>query len=314
MRYVKKLKEVGKNKIKIAGGKGASLGELANIKLNVPDGYVILTVAFEKFLKDTDINVEIDSIFEKINPNDLNSIQKSSEIIYSLIMSKEIPKEIVKEIMLNFKTLKSKYVAVRSSATSEDSINAAWAGQLNTYLNTQKNDLILNIKKCWASLFTPRALLYRIEKGLTDQYISVAIVIQKMIESDESGVAFSVHPLTKDNNQIVIEACFGLGEAIVSGEITPDNYVIDKTNLKIIDININNKIKGLYKNKKGKNEWKQLKNKGKDQVLSKKEIIGLCEIIKKIEQHYKCPVDVEWAKEKNTFYILQSRPITTLLK
>jgi len=220
----------------------------------------------------------------------------------SLIINNEMSKDLVDEILLNFKKLGSKFVAVRSSATSEDSKNAAWAGQLNTYLNTTKKDLIMNIKKCWASLFSPRAFLYRSENKLNKKNISVAVVVQKMIESDESGVAFSVHPLTKDKNQIIIEACFGLGEGIVSGEITPDSYVVDKSDWNIIDININNKIKGLYKDKNGINLWKQLKKKGNDQVLSKKEIIKLGKIIEKIENHYKMPVDIEWAKEKVNFY------------
>ena len=314
MKYIKNLNDINRRDINIAGGKGASLGELIKSKINVPDGYVILTCAFDKFIKDTNVIVKIDSALDSINPKDINSVKRSSEIIESAITSKEIPEEVLNEILLSYERLNTKFVAVRSSATSEDNINAAWAGQLNTYLNTTKKDLIINIKKCWASLFTPRALLYRIEKKLNNKKISVGVIIQKMINSEESGVAFSVHPLTKNKNHIVIEACFGLGEAIVSGEITPDRYVLDKANWNIIDININDKIKGLYRDKNGINNWKKLKKRGRVQVLSKNEIIRLGKLIKKIEQHTKMPIDIEWAKVKNKFFILQSRPITTLLE
>jgi len=314
MEYIKNLNDLNKKDVPIAGGKGASLGELMNSQINVPKGYVILTNAFNKFLKETGINTEINTLLNSINPKDIDRLKESSKIIKSKIMSKDIPEKIVNEIIFSYKKLKEKFVAVRSSATSEDGINAAWAGQLNTYLNTSEKDLLINIKKCWASLFNPGALLYRIERKLDKEVISVAIIIQKMINSEESGVAFSVHPITKDKNQIIIEACFGLGEAIVSGEITPDSYVVDKIDWKIIDINISNKIKGLYKDKKGKNNWKNLKKKEGKMVLSKKEIINLGKLIKKIENHYKMPVDIEWAKEKNNLFILQSRPITTLFE
>jgi pyruvate,water dikinase len=313
MRYVRNLNSINKNDVEIAGGKGASLGELINSNIEVPGGFVILTNAFEEFIKETDVTIEIDSELDSINLKDINSINKASERINFAIVSKDIPKEIKAEIIKSYEKSKSKYVAVRSSATSEDSANAAWAGQLNTYLNTSKKDLILNIKKCWASLFTPRALIYRFEKKLDNEKISVAVVVQKMIDSSESGIAFSVHPLTRDKNQIVIEACFGLGEAIVSGEITPDSYILDKVDWKVLDVNINNKVKGLYKNKKGENKWKELKEMGGNQVLTEDKIIEIGKIVKKIEDHYKFPVDVEWAIEKNKIVILQSRPITTLL-
>jgi len=168
------------------------------------------------------------------------------------------------------------------------------------------------VKKCWASLFTPRAIFYRFEQKLNKDKISVAVVVQKMIDSKESGIAFSVHPVTQDENQIIIEAGFGLGEAIVSGSITPDSYIVDKQDFNILDINVNKQTKALYKKTNGGNEWKELKEKCKKQVLTEKEIIELSKLIVKIENHYGFPCDIEWAKEKGKFYIVQSRPITTL--
>ncbi len=297
----------------IAGGKGASLGEMASAGFPVPPGFVILSDAFEKFLEETDLNVEIDSILHSVNHREMHTVEDASEKIKALILNARMPKVIADEIQKFFKKLNSKFVAVRSSATSEDSASAAWAGQLDTYLNTTEKDLLENVKKCWASLFTPRAIFYRFEKELHKQKISVAVVVQKMIESEISGVAFSVHPVTQDKNQLIIEAGFGLGEAIVSGQITPDSYVVEKQPRRIIDKNVQAQSQGLYRAEKGGNEWRNIpKEKGEKQVLSDKEILELSEIILRIENHYGFPVDIEWAFEKGKFYIVQSRPITTL--
>lgn len=312
MEIVRNFSKLNKKDVTLAGGKGASLGEMTQAGIPVPEGYVILSGAFEQFIKETDLNVEIDAILETVKHEEVHTVEEASEKIQSLIINSEIPKNIEKEILSSFEKLGAEFVAVRSSATSEDSASAAWAGQLDTFLNTTKDSLLENVRKCWASLFTPRAIFYRFEKDLHGTSISVAVVVQKMIGSEESGIAFSVHPVTEDPNQLIIEAGFGLGEAIVSGQITPDSYVVDKQDWHIIDINVNEQEKGLYKKEGGGNEWKDLKEKGKEQVLNEKEIIELSKLIIKIENHYGFPCDIEWAKEKGKFYITQSRPITTL--
>ncbi|MEI6588262.1 MAG: PEP/pyruvate-binding domain-containing protein, partial [Candidatus Moraniibacteriota bacterium] len=200
-------------------------------------------------------------------------------------------------------------------ATAEDGAQAAWAGQLESYLNTTQKTLLENVQKCWASLFTPRAIFYRFEKKLHNQEISVAVVIQKMIQSEISGIAFSVHPVTEDYSQLIIEAGLGLGEAIVSGSITPDAYVVSKKPKKIKDINISEQANGLFKKADGGNAWQDISRKeGKKQKLSKKQILELSDLIIKIENHYQFPVDIEWAYENRQFYIVQSRPITTLTR
>ena len=313
--YIKDFKNLNKHDTAIAGGKGASLGEMTQTGIPVPPGFVILSAAFEKFLEETDLNIEINSILHSVNLQEIHTVEDASEKIESLILNAEIPKIIADEIQKNFRKIKSKFVAVRSSATAEDSSTAAWAGQLESYLNTTNTNLLENIKKCWASLFTPRAIFYRFEKKLHQQKISVAVVVQKMIESEMSGVAFSVHPVTQDKNQIIIEAGFGLGEAIVSGQITPDSYVVIKKPKKIIDKNIQIQARGLYRATGGGNEWRNIPKKiGEKQVLSDKEILKLSNIILKIENHYGFPCDIEWARANGVFYILQSRPITTLNK
>ncbi len=309
---IKSISELTREDVGLAGGKGASLGEMTRAGLPVPPGFVILSTAFEKFLKETDLNIEIESILDSVNHEEMHTIEGASEKIGALILGAEMPKDIAGEIQYFFKNLNSKYIAVRSSATAEDSASAAWAGQLESYLNTTEANLLENVKKCWASLFTPRAIFYRFEKNLHKQKISVAVVVQKMVESEKSGIAFSVHPVTQDRNQLIIEAGFGLGEAIVSGQITPDSYVVEKEPRKIIDINVSQQERGLYRKENGGNEWRDLGEKGQGQVLDKTQILELSKIVLGIENHYGFPCDIEWAFEKGKFYITQSRPITTL--
>ena len=290
MELLRNFDKINKNDISLAGGKGASLGEMIQAGISVPDGFVILSTAFEKFLEETDLNVEIEAILDSVNHKEIHTVENASEKIKSLILQMEIPKDIIVEIQKFFKKLDVKYVAVRSSATAEDSASAAWAGQLESYLNTVEENLLENIKKCWASLFTPRAIFYRFEKDLHKQKISVAVVVQKMVESEKSGIAFSVHPVTQDQNQLIIEAALGLGEAIVSGQITPDSYVVEKQPRRIIDKNLQTQ----------------------KSVLSDQEILELSELVLKIEKHFDFPCDIEWAYKNQKFYIVQSRPITTL--
>ncbi|MBI5138419.1 MAG: hypothetical protein HZA95_01310 [Candidatus Vogelbacteria bacterium] len=349
MELIRKFSQINKNDAPLAGGKGASLGEMSQAGFPVPPGFVVIATTFDKFLRETDLEQEIEAILDTVNHEEVHTVEHASEKIQALISSAKMPDNIAETIMSSYQLLSRPttkvvgrlpegstlglnprggedfFVAVRSSATAEDSASAAWAGQLDTYLNTTEGTLLVNVKKCWASLFTPRAIFYRFEKGLRKSKISVAVVIQKMVESDVSGIAFSVHPVTEDRNQLIIEAGFGLGEAVVSGEITPDSYVVEKEPLQIIDKNVSEQGRGLYRGQearllnasrslasKGPNEWRDLGEKGKNQKLTDNQIIELSEMIIKIENHYGFPCDIEWALEGLTFYITQSRPITTL--
>ena len=308
----KNLNNLSKTDTDIAGSKGASLGEMIKAKIPVPGGFVVLATAFEEFLSETDLNTEIESLLHEVNKQDVNSVDQASNKIRDLILNADFPKDIAKEITKEFFKLKTKYVAVRSSATAEDSSVASWAGELESYLNTTKTNLLENIKKCWASLFTPRAIFYRFEKKLHKTKVSVAVVIQKMIQSEISGICFTVHPVTKDHDQMVIEAGYGLGEAIVGGMITPDTYVVQKAEKRILDKNISKQEKMIVK-KIDDNIDKQVPMlKQEKQKLSDKEILKLSQICEKIEKHYKIPQDIEWAFAKDKFLIVQSRPITTL--
>lgn len=313
MTYTNPFRSLNKTKADIAGGKGASLGEMLNAGIPVPDGFVVLSTTFDYFLNKAGLTKKIESILKEVDVKVLDSIEDASKNIQQLIKQAELSPEIAEEIFSQFESLQAEFVAVRSSATAEDGADHAWAGQLDSYLNTTTNELLENIKRCWASLFTPRAIFYRFEKNLQQQNISVAVVVQKMIDSEMSGVAFSVHPVTQDKNRLVIEAGIGLGEAIVSGQITPDNYVVEKVPRSIVDLYVEMQERGLFRANSGGNEWQKITEpKASSQVLTKEQILELAEIIVKIENHYGFPCDIEWAFADNNFYIVQSRPITTL--
>ncbi|MDP1884542.1 MAG: PEP/pyruvate-binding domain-containing protein [Candidatus Moranbacteria bacterium] len=315
MELLRTFRDLGKGDADIAGGKGASLGEMTQAGVPVPPGFVVLAGTFEKFLEETDLGVEVDAILHTVDHNAMHTVEEASEKIQTLIKSAQMPGDIAREIAEEFKKLGAEFVAVRSSATAEDGAENAWAGQLDSYLNTTEKDLLEKVQYCWASLFTPRAIFYRFEKNLHKQKISVAVVVQKMVESEVSGIAFSVHPVTEDRNQLIIEAGFGLGEAIVSGQITPDSYVVEKNPRNILDINISTQTRGIYRATNGGNEWKDIPEpQASSQVLTPEQILELSEIILGIEKHYGFPCDIEWAYEAGKFYIVQSRPITTLAK
>lgn len=313
MKFIKDLKEISKEDVSIAGGKGANLGELIKIGMPVPDGFVILAQAFEHFLKETDIEAEIQARWDKINIKDVGSIEEASEIIRSLILDGEFPEDLGDEILHAFDRLGARYVAVRSSATAEDTKIDSWAGELETYLNTTKEDLLENIKRCWASLYTPRAIFYRFGRKLDHKPILVAVVVQKMIQSETSGVCFTVHPVTKDKDQMLIEACWGLGESLVAGQCTPDSYVITKKSFRILDVNNNLQERMIVSGGEKTQAVPVPKFKREKQKLSGGQIGELAKLCIEIEDHFKAPQDVEWALDRdNKFWILQSRPITTL--
>lgn len=309
--YIHKLSELSKDSTAQAGGKAASLGELINAGIQVPDGFIVTTEAFDDFLSETDLLQEIKSELSDVDKSIIHTIENAANNIQGLILKQDVPENLVAKLLEEFKALGSEYVAVRSSATSEDGKDHAWAGQLDSYLNVTEENLVESIQKCWASLFTPRAIFYRFENGLQDADVSVAVVVQTMVQSKKSGIAFSVHPITEDVNQMVIEAGFGLGEAIVSGQITPDSYVVSKKDTAVIDVNVNKQTKALYKGSEG-NDWKELGKEGTDRVLSDDNVSELSKLIVEIEKHYSSPQDIEWAYADGKFYITQSRPITTL--
>ena len=310
--FIKNFKQLSKSDVGEAGGKGASLGEMTQAGIPVPPGFVVLASAFDRFLAETDLTQEIEAQLDKVNYEDVASVDRASRVIQDLIHDAKFPEDLEKDIISEFESLGAEFVAVRSSATAEDSSVASWAGELESYLNTTQETLLANVKRCWASLFTPRAIVYRNEKGMRDTHVSVAVVVQKMVQSDVSGISFTVHPVTKDVNQMIIEACWGLGEYIVGGIVTPDSYVIDKRNGSLIDVNVAEQETMLKRGADGNEEVKVPGDRKDKQKIDGAQIAQLAEVCTNIEKHYGFPCDIEWGMEAGEFYVVQSRPITTL--
>lgn len=310
--HLKLLKDLSLQDRPRAGGKGASLGELISLGLNVPPGFVILASAFNNFCRSSILGQDIKSLMSQVKASDMNSIDQASRIIKSSIAGIKIPAEIESEILAAYEKFGTSPVAVRSSATAEDSESASWAGELSTFLNIDREHLVESVRKCWASLFTQRAIFYRLEKSLSNEEISVAVVVQKMIPAEVSGVVFTVHPVTKDKNQMIIEAGWGLGEAIVSGQITPDNYVVDKAQGSILEKTVARQTEMIKADKVGIAKITVSEADQEKVKLDEEKILELARICQKIEKHFGSPCDIEWAMAGGQVYILQSRPITTL--
>jgi len=312
VRLIKDFKNLAKKDTNIAGGKGASLGEMTGAGIPVPPGFVVLAASFDQFINEAKLAKKIDEKLAEVKTENIKLLDKISEEIRNLILQAPMPKEIAADIEKHFAELDAELVAVRSSATAEDGCTASWAGELESYLNTTRETLLKNVQRCWASLFTPRAIIYRIEKKMQADAVSVAVVVQKMVQSDVSGITFTVHPVTKDTNQMVIEAGWGLGEAIVGGLVTPDNYIINKHEFSINDIYISDQKMMIVRDPQGTREEDVPGDKISIQKLPGDKIVELAKICTNIEKHYGFPCDIEWAMENNKFYIVQSRPITTL--
>jgi len=313
MKITQFFNELGASSVDSAGGKGASLADMCRIGVPVPAGFVVLTDAFDLFIAQTRINTFIEAHLSKVDIYDSQGIEKVSKIIQDRILAAEIPRDIQEEVMASFDRLDTTFVAVRSSSTLEDSHGNSWAGQLESYLNVDRNNLSAKLQECWASLFSPRAIYYRFKRESNTDGISVAVVVQKMVNSQVAGIAFSVHPVTKDRTHIVIEASWGLGSAVVSGAITPDYYIVDKRDCSLVRSQVSRQEQKIVCGINGGIAWNEvpLSDKEVPKLLSE-QIRELSKLIIHIEQHYNFPCDIEWAFENGQFYIVQSRPITTL--
>jgi pyruvate,water dikinase len=310
--------EVTKKDVATVGGKGANLGEMTNANIPVPPGFIVTANAYYEFLEKSKITSKIRSLLEPLDTSDSKQLQLTAARVKQLILNATMLPEIAREIKAAYAKMGGGLVAVRSSATAEDLPEASFAGQQRTFLNVQGEDeVVMAVQGCWASLFEPRAIFYRQQQGFDHFKVGLAVPVQKMVESQTSGVMFTLEPVTSDTRKIVIEAVFGLGEAIVSGEVTPDLYIVDKESLKIIT------------KKMGKQEWQLIRNPATDdkeantwvplspevqtqQKVTDDDIIELAKLGALIEDHYQFPQDIEWAKEGKELFIVQSRPVTTI--
>ncbi|MFZ0184839.1 MAG: phosphoenolpyruvate synthase [Nitrosotalea sp.] len=327
MKYIRWLEEVTKDDIPIAGGKGANMGEMIRIGLPVPSGFVITTAAFERLIQFHNISDKIKMMLEVLNVEDTNMLMSTSKKIKKLIISLEFPSEIKNEIIDSYKKLshvdnKSKtnltedddeFVAVRSSATAEDLPGTSFAGQQASFLNIKHAaNLVKSVQECWASLYEPRAIFYRAKNNFKNP--SIAVVVQRMVNSDKSGVMFTVDPVSGEN-VMIIESIWGLGEYLVLGEVSPDHYMVDKTG-KVLEKKIGQKPIALVRDHTtGKSiQVKISAEKINAQVLTDDEISKLVKYGRQLEEYYGKPQDVEFAIEQYNMRIVQTRPVTTKAK
>lgn len=333
------FEEVDKNDVGLVGGKGANLGEMTLAHLPIPYGFIVTSHSYFEFIRNAGIQPKIKELLSIVNYDNPHELQQASFHIRNLILKSSMPETVAHEIISYYDGMLEKehrylhagsnlltkahhrikhlysppLVAVRSSATAEDLPNASFAGQQETYLNvTGESHLLQKVKECWASLFTERAIYYRHEQKFDHFKVGLAAVVQRMVQSDRSGIAFSIDPVTNDKNKIVIEAIFGLGEYIVQGKVTPDHYEIDKRSFVVTKKDVHYQNLMYVKSGNANKEVHLSKHEGFQIKLTDNEIVKVAMLVKDIESHYYFPQDIEWAMEKEQVFIVQSRPITTV--
>lgn len=312
------LEDVGKDDLAVVGGKGASLGEMIGIGVPVPGGFAVTAQAFRDFVNRSGIARELFDAL-KVDVNEEAQLLKAEERAKRLIMEAKVPEEIEKAIKSAYEELTRRegrkvYVAVRSSATAEDLPDASFAGQQETYLNVCGADEVFDaVRRCWASLYGARAIFYRVEQGFEHEKVNLSAIVQKMVDSEKSGVMFSSQPSTGEP-QVVIEAAWGLGESVVSGSVSPDNYVVDRKSKSILSRYIATKEIMVIKDPVTKKTVTVPvpPEKRQETVLTDGEVLELARYAEILEEHYGMPQDIEWGVEGGKIYILQSRPITTI--
>jgi len=318
------FKNIRKKDVGSCGGKGANLGEMTAAGFPVPPGFVVSSGVYFNFVQANGINKKIVELTKDLDVQDTNKLNEVSAAIKDAIMKGKVSGDIESDVISAYNQLcgatipteqQEVYVAVRSSATAEDLPEASFAGQQETFLNVKgAKGTMEAVQKCWASLYEPRAIYYRQEKGFEHVKVGLAAIVQIMVQSERAGVMFTVEPVSNDRNLITIEGAFGLGETVVSGSLTPDRYIVDKKTLDIVEKNVAKQDWMLTK-VKGKNEKVNVKSEFREkQKLTDDEIVHLAKFGRDIERHYDFPQDIEWATSGGEMYIVQSRPITTLDK
>lgn len=312
--FVLDFQEIEKTQLSLVGGKGLNLGELSNIQgIQVPEGFCVTTVGYEKAIEQNEVFQALLNQLTKLKFEDRAQIGEISRKIRETIMAVEIPSDVVEAVAHYLSRFGNEHAyAVRSSATAEDLPYASFAGQQDTYLNIIGKEAILqHVRKCWASLFTERAVMYRMQNDFEHNQVSICVVVQKMVFPEASGILFTADPITSNRKVLSIDASFGLGEALVAGLVCADNYKVKEG--EITGKMIATKKLAIYALKEGGTETGQIEPaQQKLQTLSEQKILQLAQIGRQIEAYFGCPQDIEWCLVDDTFYIVQSRPITTL--
>ncbi|HDR4906191.1 TPA: phosphoenolpyruvate synthase [Bacillus cereus] len=312
--FVLDFQEIEKTQLFLVGGKGLNLGELSNIQgIQVPEGFCVTTVGYEQAIGKNGAFQTLLNQLTMLKIEERDRIGEISKQIREVIMAVEIPVDVVESVAHYLSHFGDEHAyAVRSSATAEDLPYASFAGQQDTYLNIiGKENILQHIKKCWASLYTDRAVIYRMQNDFDHNQVSICIVVQKMVFPEASGILFTADPITSNRKVLSIDASFGLGEALVSGLVSADNYKVKED--EIVEKVIATKKLAIYGRKEGGTERKKIApNQQKIQTLTEQQILQLARIGRQIEAYFGCPQDIEWCLVDDTIYIVQSRPITTL--
>ena len=311
------FQQIGKDDIAVAGGKGANLGELTRAGIAVPPGFVVAAQAYDQFLDVRRLRSEVERCLSGLDHNDHGALAVVSNEIQALIDGALVLDDTAAAIRSAYDQLACGPVAVRSSATAEDLPTASFAGQQRTLLNVVGADQVVEaVKACWASLFEPQAIFYRAQGGFDHLQCAIAVPVQAMVQSERSGVMFTVNPVTNDTGQLIIEAAYGLGEAVVSSLVTPDTYIIDKASLAVLEAAVSEQDRELVRGEgsgEDANVWRAVEPaRGNAQKLSSEEIAEVARLGLQVEAHYGSPQDIEWAIAGGRTYILQARPVTTL--
>jgi pyruvate,water dikinase len=307
--------KVSRHDVPLAGGKGANLGDMVQAGMPVPPGFVIPALTYREILECNSLDDEILKLMADLDCGDSNRLREIASQIRELFHDCIIPEHSRQSILDCYRALgDNQAVAVRSSATAEDLADASFAGQQETFLNVSGEEALLDaVRRCWSSLFTSQAIFYRSQQGFDDTQVSMAIVIQRMISSDKSGVTFTVEPVMRNPHQMVIEGVWGLGEGIVSGTITPDHYKVDRETYEPVFEFVPEKKIMYCRDESGGVVIKDVPpEKISTRVLTEAELRQLVDLGNQIEEHFGCPQDIEWAIEGGSIYLLQSRPITSL--
>jgi pyruvate,water dikinase len=314
---VKFFKDIDKNDTALVGGKCANLGEMTKAGFPVPNGFAITIRAYDLFVEGNDFAKGIYDALASIDVGDPSQLNSISSKIQKKIINGKIPDDIAREIISDYKKLSGHFrnalVAVRTSATAEDMPDSSFAGMGTTILNVKGEANLLNaIRECWASLFTGRSIFYRVENKIPHEKVKISVAVQIMVQSEVSGVMFSIDPVNNEKDRIVIESVWGLGEMIVQGAVVPDTYVVQKETFAILSKEISDQAVQLVRAGNGENkEVSVSKRIQQNQKITDEEIITLAKYADKLQKHYFFPQDAEWAKEKGKLYIVQTRPVTT---
>ncbi len=311
------FKEIDKDDTSLVGGKSANLGEMTKAGFPVPNGFALTVEAYDLFLGENNLITEVYRILKTTDVNDPAQLEAASRKIQNLILRGKIPQEVISSVVASYKKLSGRFkkalVAVRSSATAEDMPQTSFAGQQTTLLNIKGEANLLNaVRECWASLFTARSIFYRVENKVPHEKVKISVIVQRMVQSEVSGVIFSLDPVTNEKDRIVIEAVWGLGEMIVQGLVLPDRYVVQKETFAILSKHISDQSIQLIKvgtETKKADVPKKIRDK---QKISDAEIVKLAVWADELQKHYYFPQDAEWAKEGKNLYIVQTRPVTTI--